>query len=70
MKEKQLIEDRLLAVDFLMKNSSEKVVLVNCIKDIGDLERLISKVATARINPREVVQLKRALLALDPVKGS
>ena len=68
LKEKQLIEDRLLAVDFLMKDSSEKVVLVNCIKDIGDLERLISKVATARINPREVVQLKRALLALDPVK--
>ena len=68
LKEKQLIEDRLSAVEFLMQESSEKEDVINHIKEIGDLERLISKVATSRINPREVVQLKRALLALDPVK--
>ncbi|QNJ97878.1 DNA mismatch repair protein MutS [Constantimarinum furrinae] len=39
------------------------------IKKIGDLERLISKVATARINPREVVQLKNSLEAIVPVKA-
>ena len=68
LKEKQLIEDRLSAVEFLMKESPEKVEVINHIKEIGDLERLISKVATARINPREVVQLKRALIAIEPVK--
>ena len=68
LKEKQLIKDRLSAVEFLMQESSEKEDVINYIKEIGDLERLISKVATARINPREVVQLKRALIAIEPVK--
>ena len=68
LKEKQLIEDRLSAVEFLMQESSEKEDVINHVKEIGDLERLISKVATARINPREVVQLKRALIAIEPVK--
>ena len=68
LKEQQLIEDRLSAVEFLMQESSEKEDVINHIKEIGDLERLISKVATARINPREVVQLKRALIAIEPVK--
>ena len=39
------------------------------IKQVGDLERLISKVATAKISPREVVQLKNALEAIVPVKS-
>ena len=69
LKEKQLIEDRLSAVEFLMKDSPDKIEVINHIKEIGDLERLISKVATARINPREVVQLKRALIAVEPVKS-
>ena len=68
LKEKQLIEDRLSAVEFLMQESSAKEDIIYHIKEIGDLERLISKVATARINPREVVQLKRALIAIEPVK--
>ena len=68
LKEKQLIDDRLSAVEFLIQESSEKDDIINNIKEIGDLERLISKVATARINPREVVQLKRALIAIEPVK--
>ena len=68
LKEKQLLEDRLSAVELLMQESSEKEDVINHIKEIGDLERLISKVATRRINPREVVQLKRALIAIEPVK--
>ena len=68
LKEKQLIDDRLSAVEFLIQESSEKDDVINHIKEIGDLERLTSKVATARINPREVVQLKRALIAIEPVK--
>ena len=67
LKEKTLIEDRLSAVDYFMKADIE--VLSTNIKEIGDLERLISKVATARINPREVVQLKKALTAIEPIKA-
>ena len=52
----------------LMIESTEKEDIINHIKEIGDLERLISKVATSRINPREVVQLKRALLSLNQSK--
>ena len=66
LKEKTLIEDRLSAVDYFM--TAETDVLSSNIKEIGDLERLISKVATARINPREVVQLKKALNAIEPIK--
>ncbi len=68
LKEKQLIEDRLSAVEMLMIESTEKEHVINHIKEIGDLERLISKVATSRINPREVVQLKRALISIEPIK--
>lgn len=67
LKEKTLIEDRLSAVDYFMKADTE--VLSTNIKEIGDLERLISKVATAHINPREVVQLKKALTAIEPIKA-
>ena len=67
LKEKTLIEDRLSAVDYFMKADTE--VLSANIKEIGDLERLISKVATARINPREVVQLKKSLTAIQPIKA-
>ena len=67
LKEKTLIEDRLSAVDYFMKADTE--VLSTNIKEIGDLERLISKVATARINPREVVQLKKALTAIESIKA-
>lgn len=67
LKEKTLIEDRLSAVDYFMKADTE--VLSANIKEIGDLERLISKVATARINPREVVQLKKSLIAIKPIKA-
>ena len=68
LKDKQHIEDRLSAVEMLMIESPEKDDVINHIKEIGDLERLISKVATSRINPREVVQLKRALISIQPVK--
>ena len=42
--------------------------MAGLIGQIGDLERLISKVAVSRINPREVVQLKRALKAIEPLQ--
>lgn len=61
------IDNRLDVVDFLYKEAEIRSKMTEYLKQIGDLERLISKVATGRINPREVVQLKRALMAIDPL---
>ncbi len=68
LKEIKPINDRLDAVNEFVHHEQLSQSLTNSIKEIGDLERLISKVATARINPREVVQLRRALTAIDPIK--
>lgn len=68
LKDKEQVESRLKAVGYITRSEEYRDVLLRQIGVVGDLERLISKVATARINPREVVQLKRALLALVPVK--
>lgn len=68
LKKKELIEERHAIVETLIKDPDLIQLLTANIKQIGDLERLISKVALRKINPREVVQLKRALEALEPVK--
>jgi DNA mismatch repair protein MutS len=70
LKEKDSIQDRLNIVDCLSRDSQMAGELAHEIKKIGDLERLISKVATGRICPREVVHLKRALTALVPIIDS
>jgi DNA mismatch repair protein MutS len=67
LKEKKAIQDRLNIVEYFTDNAEVSDELSLKIKQMGDLERLISKVATARICPREVVQLKRALNAIVPV---
>lgn len=67
LKEQKAIEDRLNIVDYFTNEADIADELSAHIKQMGDLERLISKVATARICPREVVQLKRALNAIIPV---
>ncbi len=69
LKNVEKIKQRHEVVSFLTK---EEVVLHNVqnhIKQIGDLERLISKVATGKVNPREVIQLKNSLEAIVPIKG-
>ncbi|MDR3340066.1 MAG: DNA mismatch repair protein MutS [Candidatus Symbiothrix sp.] len=68
LKEQKLIEDRLSAVEYFFKEPELKEVLEKQLSLIGDLERIISKVAVGRVNPRELVQLKVALKAIDPVK--
>jgi len=68
LREKKLINDRLDIVEYINGNSGFADILKENIKIIGDLERLISKVAISRITPREVMQLKRALDAIEPVK--
>lgn len=62
------INRRLDVVELFLKNPGIKEVLEDQLRLIGDLERLISKVAVGRINPREVVQVKNALNAIIPIK--
>jgi DNA mismatch repair protein MutS len=68
LKDMQPVNERLDIVQYLVENSSSKDEIAGLIRQVGDLERLISKVAVGRINPREVVQLKRALGAIGPLK--
>ncbi len=68
LKDIQPVNDRLDIVQYLFENASFREEIAGLIRQVGDLERLISKVAVNRINPREVVQLKRALKATEPLK--
>lgn len=68
LKEKKLIEDRLDIVNHLKDNMQLSEEIEENLHMIGDLERIISKAAVGRISPREVVQLKVALKAIEPIK--
>ena len=69
LKEIAAIEERLGVVDTLLRDGDLRQKLQRCVKEIGDLERLITKAAVGRINPREMLQLRRALLAVGEVKS-
>ena len=62
------IADRHSVVEFFLENQAVTEDLLQYLRQIGDLERLISKVPLGKINPREVVQLRRALSVIEPVK--
>jgi len=68
LKEKGLIVERQKSVSFFYEASELREELFSHLKHVGDLERLISKVAVGRINPREMNHLKKALLSTLPVK--
>jgi DNA mismatch repair protein MutS len=68
LKEIAAIRNRQDVVECLVNDASLKENLEEHIRQVGDLERIISKVAVIRINPREVVQLKNALQAIAPIK--
>ena len=68
LKDIQPVNERLDVVQYFVENCESKEEIAELIRHIGDLERLISKVAVNRINPREVVQLKRALKAIEPLR--
>ncbi|MCF8302045.1 MAG: DNA mismatch repair protein MutS [Bacteroidales bacterium] len=68
LKNKQPVQERLDVVEELISNKKLTGTLKEQIQKIGDLERLISKVSVGRINPRELLQLKQALDALQPIK--
>lgn len=64
------IQQRLDVVDYFFKDPDFRQLVCEQFQRIGDLERIISKVAVGRVSPREVVQLKNALQALQPVKAA
>ncbi len=68
LKDKSAIEERLLMVDTFFNDRAFAEKIIEPLKHIADLERLISKVAVNRINPREVLQLKRSLRCILPIK--
>lgn len=68
LKEVKPIEERLDVVEDFFREPELKKLLEQQLLLIGDLERIISKAAVGRINPREVVQLKVALTAIKPIK--
>ncbi|GAB1416623.1 DNA mismatch repair protein MutS [Paludibacter sp.] len=68
LKDVKPINERLGVVEYLFKYPDLKELLIQNISLINDLERIISKVAVGRINPREVIQLKVALRAIEPIK--
>ena len=60
---------RLDVVQYLVEKNTFREEISGLIRQVGDLERLLSKVAVNRINPREVNQLKRALRAIEPLRS-
>ncbi|MFD2552020.1 DNA mismatch repair protein MutS [Bizionia sediminis] len=68
LKDEAKIKQRHEVVAYLTENKTVLQKIQNHIKQIGDLERLISKIATAKVNPREVIQLKNSLEAIVPIK--
>ncbi|MGZ3946345.1 MAG: DNA mismatch repair protein MutS, partial [Mucilaginibacter sp.] len=68
LKELKPINDRLGVVEYLVGHEELREELKQHIRHIGDLERLISKIGLQRANPREVVQLKKALKAIEEIK--
>jgi DNA mismatch repair protein MutS len=68
LRDRNAIETRLEIVEFFIKNEFQNIQLALLINQIGDLERIISKLSVGKINPREVLQLKKALDAIGPIK--
>ena len=70
LKDEKPINDRLNVVEYFFREPEFKELVEENLQLIGDLERIISKVAVGRVSPREVVQLKIALQAIEPIKDA
>ena len=68
LKEKSLIDERLSVVEYLINNQDFTYQLTDILKQMGDLERMVSKIATGKINPREALQLATSLRAAEQLK--
>ena len=70
LKDVQPINERLNVVEYFFRQPDFKELIEEQLHLIGDLERIISKVAVGRVSPREVVALKVALQAIEPIKAA
>ena len=70
LKDEKPINERLDVVEFFFREPDFKDFIEEKLHLIGDLERIVSKAAVGRISPREVVQLKVALQAIEPIKNA
>ena len=70
LKEERAINERLDIVEYFFRQPEFRMLVDEKFHSVGDLERIISKVAAGRVTPRELVQLKVALQALQPVKAA
>ena len=70
LKEKVMIEERLSVVKYFIDNENLAEDIKRSLREMGDVERLVSKIATSKISPREVVQLARSLRAVEKVKNA
>ena len=68
LRDRKQIDDRLDTVDYFFRHPDFRQCIDEQLHRIGDIERIISKVAVGRVSPREVVQLKTALQAIVPIK--
>ena len=68
LKDEKPINERLDIVDYFFREPDFRYVVDSQLQRIGDLERIVSKVAVGRVSPREMVQMKTALQAIEPIK--
>ncbi|MBQ8467234.1 MAG: DNA mismatch repair protein MutS [Prevotella sp.] len=68
LKDKVAIESRLDVVDYFFREPEFRELVDEQLHRVGDLERIVSKAAVGRISPREMVQMKYALQAVQPIK--
>jgi DNA mismatch repair protein MutS len=68
LKNGDAINERLNAVEYFVRQQEQRQIHVALLKEIGDIERLISKAAAFKVNPRELVHLKKSLLIISDIK--
>ncbi len=62
------IQSRLLQTEYLYQHKEERLKLEQNLRLIGDLERLVSKISVGKANPRDIQQLRKALVVIEPIK--
>ena len=70
LKDGKPINERLDIVDYFFRHPDFRQTIDDQLQFIGDLERIVSKIATGRVSPREMVQLRKALQAIAPIKAA
>lgn len=70
LKDKTTIDNRLGVVDSLNTDEALETAVSESLRQVGDLERLVGKIASGRITPRELIQLRKALSAIVPLRSA